>query len=102
MVLHEESEIGEKLPGTYCPLCGEVGLRKMVFDGAVWAVCPMVDGKPVVTKLEQAHTGYVLASADAPAKAPVTPAVEAPTAPKESKFKASPPGDSNNEEIDNV
>ena len=97
MVSHEEYEIGDKLPGTYCPLCAEV-LRKMVFDGSVWAVCPMVDGEPVVTKLEQAHTGYVIA----PAATSVTPATKEPAAPKENKFKASPPGDSNNEEISNV
>ena len=53
-------KIGEKLPGTYCPLCGEMGLRKMVFSGVTWAVCPMVDGEPIVKKLQDAHTAYKL------------------------------------------
>ena len=55
-------EDGGKLPGTYCPLCGEMGLRKMIFDGAVWAVCPMESGEAVVTKLKDAHTAYVLST----------------------------------------
>ena len=51
-------EVGEKIPGTYCPLCGEMGLRLMVFSKVTWAVCPMIDGEPVVRKLGDAHTAF--------------------------------------------
>ena len=70
---YDKIKIGEKLPGTYCPLCGEMGLRKMIFDNVVWAICPMIDGKPVVKKLKDAHTGYVISTSTVPAK----PAVKA-------------------------
>jgi hypothetical protein len=63
-----EINLNEKIPGTYCPLCGERGLRKLVASGVTWAVCPMIDGKPEVKKLEQAHTAYVLDTGKSKAK----------------------------------
>ena len=72
-----ETKEGEKIPGTYCPLCGEMGLRMMIFDGVAWAVCPMIDGKPLVKELKDAHTGYVLGGQQA--KPPATPAPKKPT-----------------------
>lgn len=60
---------GEKLPGTYCPVCGEVGLRKMKFSGVEWAMCPMdSEMNATVTKLADTHTGYRLDPKDAPAE----------------------------------
>ena len=54
-------KVGEKLPGTYCPVCGEVGLRKMKFGSVVWAMCPMdSEMNATVTKLKDTHTGYRL------------------------------------------
>ncbi|KKL61868.1 hypothetical protein LCGC14_2191030 [marine sediment metagenome] len=55
-----EIKAGEKIPGTYCPLCGEIGLRRMNFKGIAWAVCPMNEGAPVVSKLKDAHTAYIV------------------------------------------
>ncbi|MHA2135273.1 MAG: hypothetical protein ACW99J_15540 [Candidatus Thorarchaeota archaeon] len=55
-----EINVGDKIPGTYCPLCGEIGLQLMKFNRTTWAVCPMVDGEPVVKKLKDAHTAYVI------------------------------------------
>ena len=57
-----EINVGDKIPGTYCPLCGEMGLRKMIFKGTTWAVCPMLNGEPVVKKLKDAHTAYVIST----------------------------------------
>lgn len=59
---YDKIDVGEKLPGTYCPICGEIGLRKMVFDNVVWAVCPMIAGEPIVKKLKDAHTGYIISA----------------------------------------
>ena len=79
-----EIRVGEKIPGTYCPLCGEIGLRKMQFDGVTWAVCPMVDGEPVVKKLKDAHTAYIIDTkkTTGESKEP-TPVVETEEAPEE-------------------
>jgi hypothetical protein len=66
----DKVKAGEKLPGTYCPVCGEVGLRKMTFGGVAWAVCPMDSGmNATVKKLKDAHTGYKLVD-DVPEPAP--------------------------------
>jgi hypothetical protein len=93
MVPHENVAIGDKLPGHNCQLCGEIGLRKMVFGKKIWAVCPMVDGEPVVTKLAQAHTAYIIGD--------VVASSEQEEDEQEVEFEASPSGDNTNEEIDN-
>ena len=59
---------GEKLPGTYCPVCGEVGLRKVKESGAEWAMCPMNSEMKATVKLKDAHTGYKLERTSAPEK----------------------------------
>jgi len=56
---------GEKIPGTYCPLCGEIGLRKLTKGKTVWAWCPMN-----ATGLDDCHTGYEIDSKPAPVPAP--------------------------------
>ena len=61
-------KLGDKIPGTYCPLCGEIGLRELVVNGVTWAVCPMIDGEPQVKKLKDAHTAYVTSTAKAKPK----------------------------------
>jgi len=43
-----------KIPGTYCPLCGDIGLFAVVWDDEVWAYCAQG-----ATGLEDAHTAYV-------------------------------------------
>ena len=73
MVDYSKTKMGEKLLGSYCPLCGS-GLTKREFDGAVWAVCP-ADSKT----LKDAHTAYVISTK-------ATPVKSAPSAlPKETK-----------------
>ena len=62
MVDHSKIKMGDKLPGTYCPLCGS-GLTKREFDGAIWAVCP-ADSKT----LKDAHTAYVISTKATPTK----------------------------------
>ena len=60
---------GEKLPGTYCPVCGEIGLRKMIFEKIEWAICPMdSEMNATVTKVKDAHTGYQLEPKTVPVK----------------------------------
>ena len=66
----DKIKVGEKLPGTYCPVCGEVGLRKVKDGGDEWAMCPMNSEMEATVKLKDAHTGYKLdptASAEKPA-----------------------------------
>lgn len=59
---YDKIDVGEKLPGTYCPVCGEDGLRKMIFDNTEWAVCPIIEGESAVKKLKDAHTGYMIST----------------------------------------
>ncbi|MHA2062941.1 MAG: hypothetical protein ACXABY_01025 [Candidatus Thorarchaeota archaeon] len=69
-------KVGEKVPGTYCPLCAEIGLIKVMHEGAVWYICPMKDGEAVVDNPKDAHTGYVVSTKKAPrsrAPEPVSP-----------------------------
>ena len=73
---YDDVNVGEKLPGTYCPVCGEMGLRKMIFDNVVWAVCPMIDGKPAVKELKDAHTAYKISARPVTAKAKPAAKVE--------------------------
>ena len=70
----DKIKVGEKLPGTYCPVCGEVGLRKVKESGEEWAMCPMNSEMEATAKLKDAHTGYKLDPA-AVAKAPAPKAV---------------------------
>jgi len=68
-------KVGEKIPGTYCPLCVEIGLRKMVFSNVTWAVCPFnTDGEPSVTRLKDAHTAYTLETRAIPTAPTAVPA----------------------------
>ena len=53
-----EIKLGEKVPGSYCPLCGEIGLRELLVNGVTWAICPMVDGEAVCTDVKKSHTAY--------------------------------------------
>ena len=71
---YDKIDVGEKLPGTYCSICGEMGLRKMIFDNVIWAVCPMIDGEPAVKKLKDAHTGYVISARATSTKSAAKPA----------------------------
>ena len=43
-----------KIPGTYCPLCGDIGLFAAVRGEEVWAYCAQGATGP-----EDAHTAYV-------------------------------------------
>lgn len=43
-----------KIPSTYCPLCGDIGLFAAVRDGEVWAYCAQGATGP-----EDAHTAYI-------------------------------------------
>jgi hypothetical protein len=45
----------EKIDGTYCPLCGEIGLARGKHKGAEWAYCPKNATGPA-----DAHTAYIL------------------------------------------
>ncbi len=74
----DKVKAGEKLPGTYCPVCGEVGLRKMTFNGVAWAMCPMdSEMNATINKLEDTHTGYRLGPAvSKPAPKPIQPEIE--------------------------
>ncbi len=73
MADYSKVKTGEKLPGSYCPLCGG-GLTKRTFNNAVWAVCP-ADSKT----LKDAHTAYVISTT-------TTPTQHTPSAPvKETK-----------------
>jgi hypothetical protein len=87
-----EYTIGEKIPGTYCPLCGEIGLVAMEHGGAIWAICPMIDGEPKVKAVKDAHTGYIVQT-KAPAKA-----TKAEAEKSSKNQKPSPEGDSTTDE----
>jgi hypothetical protein len=78
---YDKIKVGEKLPGTYCPVCQEIGLRKMVFNRVEWAICPMDSaGNPTVKKLKDAHTGWKLQADDAePVEAAVLTPFVVPT-----------------------
>ena len=67
-----EIRLDEKLPGTYCPLCGEIGLRRAIVKGIHWAVCPMQDGEPTVKKVAKAHTAYMLSGLEEVVQVPDT------------------------------
>ena len=43
-----------KIPGTYCPLCGDIGLFAAVLGEEVWAYCAQGATGP-----EDAHTAYI-------------------------------------------
>jgi hypothetical protein len=51
----------EKIDGTYCPLCGMIGLLRDERGGQVWAYCPGIDGEAT---LDTAHTAYVVGLAE--------------------------------------
>lgn len=53
----------ERIDGTYCPLCGEVGLAKAKYQNAEWAYCPVNSTGP-----KDAHTAYVIRTLEAKAK----------------------------------
>jgi hypothetical protein len=51
-----------------------MGLRKMILNNVVWAICPMIDGEPVVRDPKDAHTGYVISTRATPVKSAAKPA----------------------------
>ena len=53
----------EKLEGSYCPLCGEVGLLTVEKSGFLWAYCARLGDT-----LETSHTSYRVHRIDRPAK----------------------------------
>jgi len=57
----ERLDDGEEIPGTYCPLCGNIGLLKATVGDDIWAFCPFDAGNPDITDPKKAHTGYVYA-----------------------------------------
>ncbi len=56
-----------KLAGSYCPLCGEIGLQTKKQGGKLWAYCPNGDG---VAGPKDAHTAYVIDDGGSPPSQP--------------------------------
>ena len=82
----DKINVGEKLPGTYCPVCGEVGLRKVKDGGDEWAMCPMDAEMNATVELKDAHTGFKLDPREKPT-VPAAPkaALAKPETEKENK-----------------
>jgi hypothetical protein len=55
----------EKLEGSYCPLCGEIGLQTKKVGSALYAYCPNGASGP-----KDAHTSYVIDGGSKPAPKP--------------------------------
>jgi len=53
--MFKEDRMREKIPGTYCPLCGDIGLFKARIGNEVWAYCGNGAKGP-----KDAHTAYVI------------------------------------------
>jgi len=49
----------EKIEGTYCPLCGDIGLFRARIGNEIWAYCGQGAKGP-----KDAHTAYVYAVVD--------------------------------------
>ena len=65
-----------KMPGTYCPLCGNMGLIAVKVRGKVWVYCPMG-----ATGIKDAHTAYEYKGSSVPVEfvpGGVAPTKEAP------------------------
>jgi hypothetical protein len=51
--------MAEKVPGTYCPLCGEIGLVRATYRNRTWIYCPWeIPGEKEVSNPADAHTGW--------------------------------------------
>lgn len=50
-----------KIPGTYCPVCGDVGLFGKLIDGKLWAYCGTGGDGP-----EENHTAYMYTGSSVP------------------------------------
>lgn len=59
--------MAEKVSGTYCPLCGEIGLVRGSYRGKDWIYCPWkVPFAEEVSNPTEAHTGWTIDAADEP------------------------------------